>query len=194
MDYINQEFYKLNKDTDDIVYNFANERITYRKEELPNGILQIVEIKAVNGKNGGLIRVVQPTEMAVEDFDYWKKKLTEEALEYQNKDSNETRNNVSIENLSNTKMLSSESVEAAYIRHIDEMEQASFETLDNALWILDKCLTTIQIRRYLMRHKEDMTLKQISDLEGATIQSVDESIKAAERKIKKFLIKMKKRP
>ena len=70
MDYINQEFYKLNKDTDDIVYNFANERITYRKEELPNGILQIVEIKAVNGKNGGLIRVVQPTEMAVEDFVY----------------------------------------------------------------------------------------------------------------------------
>ena len=33
MDYLNQEFYRLNKGTTDLVYNFANEKIIYRKEK-----------------------------------------------------------------------------------------------------------------------------------------------------------------
>ena len=33
MDYQNAEFFKLNKNTPDLVYNFADEVITYRKEE-----------------------------------------------------------------------------------------------------------------------------------------------------------------
>ena len=39
MDYQNAEFYKLNKNNPDLVYNFADELITYRKEEDENGNL-----------------------------------------------------------------------------------------------------------------------------------------------------------
>ena len=39
MDYQNAEFYKLNKNNPDLVYNFADELITYRKETDENGNL-----------------------------------------------------------------------------------------------------------------------------------------------------------
>ncbi len=40
MDYQNAEFYKLNKNNPDLVYNFADELITYRKETDENGNLR----------------------------------------------------------------------------------------------------------------------------------------------------------
>ena len=50
MDYQNAEFYKLNKNNPDLVYNFADELITYRKETDENGNLQIVEYRKKNGR------------------------------------------------------------------------------------------------------------------------------------------------
>lgn len=87
MDYQNAEFYKLNKNTPDLVYNFADEVITYRKEEDKNGNLQIVEYRKKDGRKGKKTttrRVVPSHEMSIEDFDAWKARLTE-VSEYRKK-------------------------------------------------------------------------------------------------------------
>ena len=96
MDYQNAEFYKLNKNNPDLVYNFADELITYRKETDENGNLQIVEYRKKDGRKGKKAttrRVVPSTEMSIEDFDAWKTRLTEEALEYRRNDDLTTREN-----------------------------------------------------------------------------------------------------
>ena len=72
MDYQNAEFYKLNKNNPDLVYIFADETITYKKEEV-DGKLTIVEYRKKDGKKGSVRRVVPSYEMSVEDFDIWKK-------------------------------------------------------------------------------------------------------------------------
>ncbi len=72
MDYQNAEFYKLNKNNPDLVYNFADELITYRKETEENGNLQIVEYRKKDGRKGKKTttrRVVPSHEMSIEDFD-----------------------------------------------------------------------------------------------------------------------------
>ena len=51
MDYQNAEFYRLNKNNTALIYNFADEFITYRKETDDHGNLQIVESRRVDGKN-----------------------------------------------------------------------------------------------------------------------------------------------
>ena len=119
MDYQNAEFYKLNKNNPDLVYNFADELITYRKETDENGNLQIVEYRKKDGRKGKKAttrRVVPSTEMSIEDFDAWKTRLTEEALEYRRNDDLTTRENVSVENLLETDLVCEESVEDEYIR------------------------------------------------------------------------------
>ena len=80
MDFQNAEFYKLNKNTPDLIYNFADERITYRKEEDENGNIQIIEYRKKDGKKDSIRRIVPAYEMSVEDFDIWKKKLVDDAL------------------------------------------------------------------------------------------------------------------
>ena len=74
MDYQNAEFYKLNENNPDLVYNFADELITYRKEIDENGNLQIVEYRKKDGRKGKKTtrRVVPSYEMTIEDFDAWK--------------------------------------------------------------------------------------------------------------------------
>ena len=145
MDYQNAEFYKLNKNNPDLVYNFADELITYRKETEENGNLQIVEYRKKDGRKGKKTttrRVVPSTEMSIEDFDAWKARLTEEAHDYFNKDKRETRENVSIEKLLETNLVCYESVEDEYIREEDE-RQALPKTMDIASEIM-QVLTPLQ--------------------------------------------------
>lgn len=54
MDYQNAEFYKLNKNTPDLIYSFADERIIYRKEGDGNGGLRIVEYRKRFSENGAI--------------------------------------------------------------------------------------------------------------------------------------------
>lgn len=139
MDYQNAEFYKLNKNNPDLVYNFADELITYRKETDEKGNLQIVEYRKKDGRKGKKAttrRVVPSAEMSIEDFDAWKEKLTKEALDYWHTDHQQTRNNVSIENLLETDLVCEESVEEEYIRE-EEDRQALPKTMKEALAILD---------------------------------------------------------
>ena len=50
-----------------------------------------------------------------------------------------------------------------------------------------KKLTEVQRRRYLMYHVKRLSMRQIADIEGAHFTAIQESLQAAERKIKKFL-------
>lgn len=186
MDYQNAEFYKLNKNSPDLVYNFADELITYRKEEDENGNLQIVEYRKKDGRKGKKAttrRVVPSTEMSIEDFDAWKKQLTEDAHEYFNKDKRETRENVSIENLLETDLVCDESVEEEYLR-AEEERQALPKTLAVALDILD-VLTPTQKNRYLQVKMYGKTIREVAEEEGCYINAIEKSIMQSEKKIAK---------
>ena len=182
MDYLNQEFYRLNKDTPDLVYNFANERITYRKELGDDGSIQIVEIRQLFGEREITKRIVPSFEMSADDFDYWKRKLTEEALEYQNKDARETRNNVNLDELSDTIYLCTESVEDEYI--YNESLQKDLLIQEAAIKTYEQ-LTPIQKRRFYKAKVLGMSTYQIAKEEGVSNVSVFESIVAAEKKLRK---------
>ena len=186
MDYQNAEFYKLNKNNPDLVYNFADEFITYRKEEDANGNLQIVEYRKKDGRKGKKAttrRVVPSYEMSIEDFDAWKTRLTEEALEYRRHDDLTTRENVSIENLLETDLVCEESVEDEYIRE-EEERHALPKTMKEALEILD-ILTPTQKNRYLQVKYYGKTIREVADEEGCGFQRVAKSIAQAQEKIDK---------
>ena len=186
MDYQNAEFYKLNKNNPDLVYNFADERITYRKEEDENGNLQIVEYHKKDGRKGKKAttrRVVPPYEMSVEDFDIWKKKFVDDALEQRRHDDRTTRNNISIENLLETDLVCVESVENEYLR-LEEERQAPPKTIEAALDIL-KVLTPTQKNRYLQVKLHGKTVREVADEEGCGFQRVAKSIAQAQEKIDK---------
>lgn len=186
MDYQNAEFYKLNKNNPDLVYNFADELITYRKEEYANGNLQIVEYRKKDGRKGKKAttrRVVPSYEMSIEDFDVWKARLTEEALEYRRHDDLTTRENVSIENLLETDLVCEESVEDEYIRE-EEERHALPKTMKEALEILD-ILTPTQKNRYLQVKYYGKTIREVADEEGCGFQRVAKSIAQAQEKIDK---------
>ena len=190
MDYQNAEFYKLNKNNPDLVYNFADELITYRKEEDANGNLQIVEYRKKDGRKGKKAttrRVVPTTEMSIEDFDAWKARLTEEALEYRRHDDLTTRENVSIENLLETDLVCEESVEDEYIRE-EEERQALPKTMDVVLGILN-VLTDTQRSRYVKHIAYGMTVRDIAAEEGCSHVSVVESLESAKKRIAKELKK-----
>lgn len=185
MDYQNAEFYKLNKNNPDLVYNFADELITYRKETDENGNLQIVEYRKKDGRKGKKTsrRVVPSHEMSIEDFDAWKARLTEEALEYRRHDDLTTRENVSIENLLETDLVCEESVEDEYIRE-EEERHALPKTMKEALEILD-ILTPTQKNRYLQVKYYGKTIREVADEEGCGFQRVAKSIAQAQEKIDK---------
>jgi DNA-directed RNA polymerase specialized sigma24 family protein len=189
MDYQNAEFYKLNKNNPDLVYNFADELITYRKETDENGNLQIVEYRKKDGRKGKKTtrRVVPSHDMSIEDFDAWKKQLTDDAHEYFNKDKRETRENVSIENLLETDLVCEESVEEEYLR-AEEERQALPKTMKEALGILD-VLTPKQRSRYIQSKVYGKSVRDIAAEEGSDWTSVWESINAAEKRIEKELKK-----
>ena len=186
MDYQNAEFYKLNKNNPDLVYNFADELITYRKETDENGNLQIVEYRKKDGRKGKKAttrRVVPSYEMSIEDFDAWKARLTEEALEYRRHDDLTTRENVSIENLLETDLVCEESVEDEYIREEEERHTLP-KTMKEALEILD-VLTPTQKNRYLQVKYYGKTIREVADEEGCGFQRVAKSIAQAQEKIDK---------
>ena len=189
MDYQNAEFYKLNKNNPDLVYNFADELITYRKETDENGNLQIVEYRKKDSRKGKKTsrRVVPSHEMSIEDFDAWKARLTEEALEYRRHDDLTTRENVSIENLLETDLVCEESVEDEFIRE-EEERQALPKTMDVALGIL-VVLTPKQRSRYIQSKVYGKSVRDIAAEEGSDWTSVWESINAAEKRIEKELKK-----
>lgn len=128
MDFQNAEFYKLNKNNPDLIFNYATGTVTYRKEATPKGKLRIVEYRKDYDKKGTTRRVVPSYEFSVEDFDIWKQKLVDDSLEQRRHDDRTTRNNVNIDNLLETDLVATESVADEMIREEDERQAYERQT------------------------------------------------------------------
>lgn len=133
------------------------------------------------GKLGGERRIVPSYELTVDEFDIWKKKLEDEALDYWHTDHRQTRNNVSIENLLETDLVVCESVEDEMIRKHDE-EQRRSARLKEANELLES-LTKTQRRRYIKAVAYKKTNRVIAAEEGCSHQMVSKSVSQAEARI-----------
>ena len=190
MDYQNAEFYRLNKNNTALIFNFAGERITYRKETDDHGNLQIVEYRKKDNGNGKKVttrRVLRPYEMSIAAFDEWKERLTEEAHEDLKKDKRETRDNVPIENLLETDLVCDESAEEEYLR-VDEERQALPKDYKVMYELLD-LLTPTQKSRYIKSKVLGKSSRDIAEEEGCSHTAVLLSLEAAEKRLNKELKK-----
>ena len=191
MDNQNAEIYKLNKKCEDIIYPHFNETIIYRKIVESDNTEKIIEIRKINGQKGQTVRIVPSNEMSVEKFDYWKQVLKETNQEHRNEDVRNTRKNVNIENLLETDIVCTESLEEEYLRREDEALNPTFETWENAMLILAS-LTEIQRRRFILRYKYKKSVREISEIENVGTNKIDKSLEQAKKKIKKILQNIKK--
>ena len=191
MDNQNAEIYKLNKKCEDIIYPHFNETIICRKIVESDNTEKIIEIRKVNGQKGQTVRIVPSNEMSVEKFDYWKQVLKEMNQEHRKEDVRNTRKNVNIENLLETDIVCTESLEEEYLRREDEALNPTFETWENAMLILAS-LTEIQRRRFILRYKYKKSVREISEIENVGTNKIDKSLEQAKKKIKKILQNIKK--
>lgn len=189
MDYQNVDFYKLNHKNPDLVFNYATGTVTYRKEPDENGNIRIVEYRKDYDRKGTVSRIVPSYELTVEEFDVWKKKLEDEALDYWHTDHQQTRNNVSIENLLETDLVACESVEDEMIRKHDE-QQRRMARLKAANELLEG-LTETQRRRYIKAVAYKKTNRVIAAEEGCSHQMVSKSVSQAEARIQEAKDKRK---
>ncbi len=185
-------YYVENKYTDDIVYPYSNgEEDRYRKTE--NGVLLIHK-----SKTGRITeRLLADYEFPFSEFDRMKSISDEDYRERNKGDVLEHRHTVSLTDLEETKICSMElSAEDEYLNSFDEEdgEDEDFRTLENAMAIMDECLTEKQKRRMIAYYLKGNTLEEIADDEGVSFQSIDEGIRGAKKKIKKFLSLGQKHP
>jgi DNA-directed RNA polymerase specialized sigma24 family protein len=125
--------------------------------------------------------------MSIADFDAWKEKLTQEALEYRRHDDLTTRENVSIENLLETDLICEESVEDEYLR-LEEERQALPKDYKVMNELLDT-LTPVQKRRYYKAKALGMSSRDIAEEDGCSHTAVLLSLEAAEKRLNKELKK-----
>jgi DNA-directed RNA polymerase specialized sigma24 family protein len=60
-------------------------------------------------------------------------------------------------------------------------------TVDEALAVLEQCLTETQRRRYLLHTRDGQSTRQIAQAEGVSQHAIMDSLQESERRIKKFL-------
>ena len=176
---------KLQKDHDTIAYAH-NEEIVLIKRVVDDDGVHLTEV-TLNPENGSKIseRIVSDSEMKLTDFDTMKEFLTEETRNDFNADWNVTKLNVDIDKLENTDLLSVQSVEDDYIELLDA-EVEDYRTLENAMKVLDSCLTKIQKKRYILSRAKGLSTREIAEKEGVSQRTVQDSLELAERKIKIF--------
>ena len=158
---------KLQKDHDTIAYAH-NEEIVLIKRVVGDDGTRLSEV-TLNPENGSKVseRVIEDTEMKLSDFDMMKQLLTEETRQEFNADWNATKLNVDIDKLENTDILSVQSVEDDYIECIDAAVE-DYRTLDNAMKVLDSCLTKIQKKRYIMSRAKGLSTREIAEKENVS--------------------------
>lgn len=117
------------------------------------------------------------------------KELSDEIYFEQDREENaQTKKNLSLTGLEDTRDVSVPSLDDYYISAIDaqEKERKRDELLITVANVLDK-LTANQRRRYLMHYVEGLTVRKIAEIEGVSHVAVVYSIEAAEKKINKIL-------
>lgn len=180
-------YYVENKYTDDIVYPYNNgEEDRYRKTE--KGVLHIHKSK----KGRITERLLPEWEFPLSEFDRMKAISDEDYRERNKGDVLEYRHTVSLTDLEETKICSQEvSAEDEYMDSLekDEDDEEDFRTIENAMAIMDACLTKRQKKRFVAYHYKGKTQEEIAHDEGIGQRSVSNSIELAEKNIKKFFEK-----
>ena len=175
---------KLQKDPDTIAYAH-NEEIVLIKRVVNDDGVRLTEV-TLNPQNGSKIseRIIHESEMKLSDFDTMKEFLTEETRREFNADWSATKLNVDFDILEKTDLFSVQSVEDDYIERQNVADD--FRTLDNAMKVLDSCLTKIQKKRYILSRAKGLSTREIAEKEGVSQRTVQDSLELAERKIKIF--------
>ena len=181
-------YYVENKYTDDIVYPYNNgEEDRYRKTE--NGVLHIHKSR----KGRITERLLPEWEFPLSEFDRMKAISDEDYRERNKGDVLEYRHTVSLTDLEETKICSQEvSAEDEYLNSLNEDEEEDFRTIENGMKIIDKCLTGKQKNRFLLYHYNGMTQEEIAEGLGLKQQTINQSLKEADKKIKKFFARQAK--
>ena len=175
---------KLQKDPDTIAYAH-NEKIVLIKRVVDDDSVHLTEV-TLNPETGSKIseRNIPDYEMKLADFDTMKQMLTEETRQEFNADWSATKLNVDFDVLEKTDLFSVQSVEDDYIERQNVADD--YRTLDNAMKILDSCLTKIQKKRYILSRAKGLSTREIAEKEGVSQRTVQDSLELAERKIKIF--------
>ena len=175
---------KLQKDPDTIAYAH-NEEIVLIKRVVDDDGTRLFEV-TLNPENGSKTaeRIIHESEMKLIDFDTMKEFLTGETRQEFNADWSVTKLNVDFDVLEKTDLFSVQSVEDDYIERQNVADD--FRTLDNAMKVLDSCLTKIQKKRYILSRAKGLSTREIAEKEGVSQRTVQDSLELAERKIKNF--------
>ena len=175
---------KLQKDPDTIAYAH-NEEIVLIKRVVDDDGTRLFEV-TLNPENGSKTaeRIIHESEMKLIDFDTMKEFLTGETRQEFNADWSVTKLNVDFDVLEKTDLFSVQSVEDDYIERQNVADD--FRTLDNAMKVLDSCLTKIQKKRYILSRAKGLSTREIAEKEGVSQRTVQDSLELAERKIKIF--------
>ena len=155
---------KVNKTA--VVYRFATETVE-------------ITLDAYLRENPGKTEAGFAELKTLSDADY---------LEIDRSDYRQTYLNVSIHGLAETCVCSSPSpedefIESEFDRPEREVEAEQRHELGMRAF---GTLTEVQRRRYTQHYVDGLSTRQIADLEGSNHKSVHESIKSAEKKVKKF--------
>lgn len=175
-------YYVENKYTEDIVYPYKNgEEYRYRKTE--EGVLLIHK-----SETGTITeRLLDEFEFPLSEFDRMKGISDEDYRKRNQGDVLEQRNTVSLTNLEETKICSQDvSAEDEYLNTAKEADDDDFRTLEKGMRIIDKCLTEKQKYRFMLHHYYGMTQEEIAKRLGLKQQTINQSLKEADKKIKKI--------
>lgn len=119
------------------------------------------------------------------DYEYWKSWSDSDYRISDRKDTVESKRTLAIEQFVDTELLSMESSEEAVLERMEPTVNPY--TYENALRIYKAArLTEKQASRYEKHYIDGMSERDIAQEEGVHHSSVSESIKAAEKKIKKI--------
>ena len=175
---------KLQKDHDTIAYAH-NEEIVLIKRVVDDDGVRLTDV-TLNPENGNKIseRNIPDYEMKLTDFDSMKQLLTEETRREFNADWSVTKLNVDFDILEKTDLFSVQSVEDDYIER--QNVAYDFRTLENAMKVLDSCLTKIQKKRYILSRAKGLSTREIAEKEGVSQRTVQDFLELAERKMKIF--------
>ena len=181
-------YYVENKYTDDIVYPYKNGEV-YRYRKTEEGVLLIHK-----NKNGRITeRMLPEWEFPLSEFDRMKGISDEDYRKRNQGDVLEQRNTVSLTNLEETKICSQDvSAEDEYLNSAKEADDDDFKTLENAMAIMDACLSKKQKIRMKKYYLDSLSMDEIAEQEGLYRNAIRKSIRSSEKKIKKILQKQKK--
>lgn len=188
--------WRMNITTEDIVYPFADcTKTVYRKKT--------IELKAANGitttvtaiseikyqKNGTKTeRTLTDAEFSVEQFDAMKEWSDAEYKKQVRSYVNSNRKSVArVDDLEDCPSIA---FYEKFAGEEDDDGEDDYRTVENAFRILDAMkLTEVQKRRFIARHIDGMSLREIAEKEKAHFMAVQESLQAAEKKRKKIISK-----